>query len=180
MPTNHFDEYDARVKNGIEVHITNYEGTPVFPFGFYGLIERRFSLLQLQPQLILMGNTPPYFACSKPIAWVKSPKHRSCFDAYNSVTPCMYKRRNKRDNTRTGKKKPFLQAFHCLALSKTPPGTMQCTCGLCIIAEPHVCKTMVVPISAPRCRLSQLAFYNKALMYQLLFKAASQTLLIIA
>ena len=32
-----------------------------------------------------------------------------------------------------------------------PPGTIMCTCGWWVIAEPQVCSTAVMPMRAPRC-----------------------------
>ena len=32
---------------------------------------------------------------------------------------------------------------------KPPPGTIMCTCGWCVIVEPQVCSTEVIPILAP-------------------------------
>ena len=42
--------------------------------------------------------------------------------------PCKNKRRNRRESTRTGRKKPGLQAIHRLPSGDMPPpGTIQCT-----------------------------------------------------
>src|SRR6476620_836884 len=60
--------------------------------------------------------------------------------------------RNRRESTRTGKKKPGRQASHFLPASdKPPPGTIMCRCGWCVMAEPQVWSTAVMPIMAPRC-----------------------------
>jgi cobalt-zinc-cadmium resistance protein CzcA len=37
-----------------------------------------------------------------------------------------------------------------------PPGTIMCTCGWCVIAEPQVCSAEVTPIRAPRMLLYSL------------------------
>ena len=37
---------------------------------------------------------------------------------------------------------------------RPPPGTIMCTWGWCVIAEPQVCSTAVMPILAPRCLAS--------------------------
>ena len=62
------------------------------------------------------------------------------------------RRRNKRDSTRTGRKKPGLHAIQrSPSNDRPPPGTMPCTWGWCVSADPQVCSTSVAPIRAPRC-----------------------------
>ena len=57
------------------------------------------------------------------------------------------RRRNSRDSTRTGRKKPGRQATQRLPSGASPPpGTMPCTCGWCVSAEPQVCSTSVAPM----------------------------------
>jgi len=58
--------------------------------------------------------------------------------------------RNRRESTGTGKRKSSEQLIHCDPSSAMPPpGTIMCTCGWCVIAEPHVCSTEVKPILTP-------------------------------
>src|SRR5215510_9615874 len=65
---------------------------------------------------------------------------------------CRNRRRNRRESTRTGRKKPLRQAIQRSPSGDSPPaGTMQCTCGWCWRFWPQVCKTAVTPMSAPRC-----------------------------
>ncbi len=60
------------------------------------------------------------------------------------------RRRNRRDSTRTGRKKPGRHAIHVdLCVERPPPGTTQWTWGWWVIAWPQVCSTAVTPISAP-------------------------------
>src|SRR3954465_7648590 len=60
--------------------------------------------------------------------------------------------RNRRERTRTGRKKPGLQGIQRDPPgARPPPGTTTCTCGWWLSAEPHVCSTAVRPILAPRC-----------------------------
>jgi len=62
------------------------------------------------------------------------------------------RRRNSRDSTRTGRKNPGLQATQRVPSDESPPpGTIPCTCGWCVSAEPQVCNTSVAPMRAPRC-----------------------------
>jgi hypothetical protein len=61
-------------------------------------------------------------------------------------------RRNRRESTRTGRKKPGWHDTHRLPSSEMPPpGTTMWTCGWWVSAEPQVCSTLVNPIWAPRC-----------------------------
>jgi hypothetical protein len=59
----------------------------------------------------------------------------------------------RRDSTRTGRKKPRRQATQCARRPGRcpPPGTMPCTWGWWVMADPQVCSTRVAPIRAPRC-----------------------------
>ena len=61
-------------------------------------------------------------------------------------------RRNRRESTRTGRKKPGRQDTQRLPSNEMPPpGTIMCTCGWWVSAEPQVCRTEVMPTRAPRC-----------------------------
>ena len=66
--------------------------------------------------------------------------------------PSRNKRRNRRERTRTGKKK---LGRHESSVRRSgempPPGTMQWTWGWWSRFCPQVCSTAVMPISAPRC-----------------------------
>src|SRR5262249_25829598 len=70
----------------------------------------------------------------------------------DAMEPCRNRRRNRRESTRTGRKKPFRQEIQRSPSGDSPPpGTMQCTCGWCWRFWPQVCSTAVTPMSAPRC-----------------------------
>jgi hypothetical protein len=62
----------------------------------------------------------------------------------------MNRRRKSRDNTRTCRKHPGLHATQGLPLGdRPPPGTIMWTWGSWVSAEPHVCRTLVIPTRAP-------------------------------
>src|ERR1700738_1892925 len=64
---------------------------------------------------------------------------------------CRKSRRNRRESTRTGRKNVGRQAIQRSPSSdRPPPGTIMCTCGWCVSAEPQVWSTAVMPILAPR------------------------------
>src|SRR5215831_17129484 len=66
--------------------------------------------------------------------------------------PASCVRRNSRERTRTGRKKPGRQATQRVPSSEgPPPGTTQWTCGWCCRVWPQVWRTMVMPSWAPRC-----------------------------
>ena len=72
--------------------------------------------------------------------------------ACRAASPSRKRRRNRRDSTRTGRKKPGLQAIQRdPSGDRPPPGTMTWTCGWWVSAEPQVCSTAVRPMRAPRC-----------------------------
>ena len=82
----------------------------------------------------------------------RSLKNRSLPVLCNLANPSRNKRRNNRDRTFTGRKNPERQTTQPLpSRDSPPPGTMTCKCGWCVIAEPQVCSTEVIPIRAPRC-----------------------------
>ena len=67
-------------------------------------------------------------------------------------SPSRKRRRNRRDRTRTGRKKPGLQAIQRdPSGDRPPPGTMTWTWGWWVSAEPQVWSTAVRPMRAPRC-----------------------------
>src|SRR5712692_1893247 len=72
--------------------------------------------------------------------------------AWASASPARKSRRNRRESTRTGKRKPGL---HCTQRVPSndipPPGTIMWRCGWWVIAEPQVWSTAVRPMRAPRC-----------------------------
>ena len=58
----------------------------------------------------------------------------------------------KRESTRTGRKKPGLQVIQREPSGDRPqPGTMTCTYGWWVRAEPQLWRTAVRPMRAPRC-----------------------------
>ena len=58
--------------------------------------------------------------------------------------------RNRRASTFTCTRKFEGDEIHLLPSSDSPPpGTIMCTCGWCVIAEPQVWSTAVMPILAP-------------------------------
>jgi hypothetical protein len=62
------------------------------------------------------------------------------------------RRRNSFDSTNTGRKKVGLPAIQCSpSAASPPPGTIMCTCGWWVMAEPQLCNTDVMPMRAPRC-----------------------------
>ena len=72
--------------------------------------------------------------------------------ACRAASPSRKSRRNRRESTRTGRKKPGLQAIQRdPSGDRPPPGTMTWTCGWWVSAEPQVCSTAVRPMRAPRC-----------------------------
>ncbi len=83
-----------------------------------------------------------------------SPKNCSRPARWSSCSPSRKRRRNRRESTRTGRKKPGRQPTQRPSASRPPPGTMPCTCGWCVSAEPQVCRTSVTPMRAPRCLAS--------------------------
>src|SRR5271166_2006555 len=71
--------------------------------------------------------------------------------AWAVVNALRNSRRNRRESTRTGRKKPGRQDTQReLSGEIPPPGTIMCTCGWWVSAEPQVCSTEVMPIRAPR------------------------------
>ena len=56
---------------------------------------------------------------------------------------------------RKGEEKKLAKEGHTIHFDpfadRPPPGTIMCTCGWWVMAEPHVCKTEVMPMRAPRC-----------------------------
>src|SRR3984893_17661346 len=57
-------------------------------------------------------------------------------------------RRNSRESTRTGRKKPGRQDTHLWPSKEMPPpGTIMWTCGWWVSADPQVCSTEVTPIA---------------------------------
>src|SRR6516225_9209310 len=59
--------------------------------------------------------------------------------------------RNRRASTLTWTRKLEREATHrALSSESPPPGTIICTCGWWVSAEPQVCSTAVIPIRAPR------------------------------
>ena len=63
-----------------------------------------------------------------PIRSARSSSASSSRPACMAWRPCKNRRRNKRESTRTGRKKPDLQAIQCLPSGDMPPaGTIQCT-----------------------------------------------------
>jgi len=55
-------------------------------------------------------------------------------------------------STRTGRRKAGRDENHRLPSGAIPPpGTIMCTCGWCVIAAPHVWRTAVMPMCAPKC-----------------------------
>ena len=62
------------------------------------------------------------------------------------------RRRNRRERTRTERKKRGRLEIHLDWSAERPPlGTIMCTWGWWVMAEPQVCSTAVMPILAPRC-----------------------------
>ena len=82
----------------------------------------------------------------------RSPKKASRPAAWAAARPSSMSRRNRRESTRTGRRKPGRQRIQ-LAPSRAmpPPGTIMWMCGWWVIAEPQVCSTAVMPMRAPRC-----------------------------
>src|SRR6202011_4056556 len=59
--------------------------------------------------------------------------------------------RNRRASTLTWTRKLAREATHrAPSMESPPPGTIMCTCGWWVIAEPQVCDTDVMPMRAPR------------------------------
>jgi hypothetical protein len=55
-------------------------------------------------------------------------------------------------STRTGRRNAGRDDIHLLPSSvMPPPGTIMWTCGWCVIAEPQLWSTAVIPIRAPGC-----------------------------
>ena len=44
-----------------------------------------------------------------------------------------------------------MEAVSDASSDRPPAGTIMCTWGWCVIAEPQVCSTAVTPMRAPRC-----------------------------
>src|SRR5215207_3349843 len=97
-------------------------------------------------------------SCSRTVKAVGSarparlPKKRSLPASKAFCRPCRNSRRNRRERTRTGRKKPGRQAIQRVPSSEgPPPGTTQWMCGWCCRVCPQVWRTAVTPTWAPRC-----------------------------
>src|SRR3974390_105477 len=83
----------------------------------------------------------------------RSPEKGSCPEAKAFCRSCRNRRRNRRESTRTGRKKPGRQAIQCVPSSeRPPPGTTQWICGWCCRVWPQGWRTAVMPTWAPRWR----------------------------
>ncbi len=55
-------------------------------------------------------------------------------------------------STRTGRRKAGREEIQrCPSSEMPPPGTIMWICGWCVIADPQVWSTAVMPMRAPRC-----------------------------
>ena len=81
-----------------------------------------------------------------------SPKNASRPASCSWISRVTKMRRNSAPSTRTGRRnagRDDIQRAPSGAMP--PPGTIICTCGWWVIAEPQVWSTAVIPIRAPRC-----------------------------